>query len=182
MPNRQPGSCQARSAEGRPIGSAYVAVLAARGSGEPAKSAYRSSDERLIELSYGDASWALIAVHDKTSGPARRLVSSRDEIALTGGEPSLRVCDTSGPQDYDVTHGLPKLREPWVRSRSGCLTEFHYARAGEITPAMEFIAIREGSPPTSSATRWRAAGRSFPPTLTTSSLERIRQTSRLVAA
>ena len=36
------------------------------------------------------------------------------EIALAGGEPPLRVYDTSGPQGHDVKHGLPKLREPWV--------------------------------------------------------------------
>jgi phosphomethylpyrimidine synthase len=38
------------------------------------------------------------------------------EIALSGDEPSLRVYDTSGPQDCDVATGLPKLREPWVAS------------------------------------------------------------------
>ena len=31
-----------------------------------------------------------------------------------------------------------------MKSRSGWVTELHYARAGEITPEMEFIAIREG--------------------------------------
>jgi phosphomethylpyrimidine synthase len=83
------------------------------------------------------------------------------EIALStvpGGEPSsLRVYDTSGPQDHDVTAGLPKLREPWIRARlrssehrssfgaaGSCVTQLHYARKGEITPEMEFIAIREG--------------------------------------
>ncbi|HWF85699.1 MAG TPA: phosphomethylpyrimidine synthase ThiC, partial [Vicinamibacterales bacterium] len=95
------------------------------------------------------------------------------EIALGGGEAPIRVYDTSGPQDHDVTHGLPKLREPWVnartmgdarlepsrsgepslkRSRSGaahgCVTQLHYARKGEITQEMEFIALREGLPAT----------------------------------
>ena len=41
------------------------------------------------------------------------------EISLTGGEPPLRVYDTSGPHGHDVERGLPKLREPWVRSRAG---------------------------------------------------------------
>jgi hypothetical protein len=31
------------------------------------------------------------------------------EIALSGGEPPLRVYDTSGPEGHDVTVGLPKL-------------------------------------------------------------------------
>jgi phosphomethylpyrimidine synthase len=41
------------------------------------------------------------------------------EIALSGGEPPLRVYDTSGPQAQDVRQGLPRLREPWVRARGG---------------------------------------------------------------
>jgi phosphomethylpyrimidine synthase len=73
------------------------------------------------------------------------------EIALSGGEPPLRVYDTSGPQDHDVTNGLPKLREPWVAERQArrqgdAVTQLHFARKGEITPEMEFIAIREGLP------------------------------------
>jgi phosphomethylpyrimidine synthase len=39
------------------------------------------------------------------------------EIALSGGEPPLRVYDTSGPQGYDVRDGLPPLRREWIRSR-----------------------------------------------------------------
>ncbi len=84
------------------------------------------------------------------------------EIALGGGEAPVRVYDTSGPQEHDVKLGLPKLREPWVRARLGagpepdtrskpsrygeCVTQLHYARTGEITPEMEFIAVREGLP------------------------------------
>src|ERR1041384_5196876 len=70
------------------------------------------------------------------------------EIALERGASSIRVYDTSGPQDHDVKHGLPKLREPWVAarlngdarlkpSRSGsgeCVTQLHYARRGEMSP------------------------------------------------
>src|SRR3954465_14905143 len=70
------------------------------------------------------------------------------EIALSGGEPALRVYDTSGPQGHDVQRGLPKLRAPWVAGRRGqpCVTQLHYARKGEVTPEMEFIALREGLP------------------------------------
>ena len=39
------------------------------------------------------------------------------EISLSGGEPPLRVYDTSGPQGIDVEEGLPLLREAWVRER-----------------------------------------------------------------
>src|SRR5690606_31129873 len=53
----------------------------------------------------------------------RYLAGSRDirvpvrEIRLSGGEPSLSVYDTSGPQGYDVRQGLPGVREEWIRAR-----------------------------------------------------------------
>src|SRR5690606_9893234 len=99
------------------------------------------------------------------------------EIALDDSpdgtpNPPIRVYDTSGPQGYGVTEGLPPLREDWIRSRAvretgsdqvlglempdtlrrsvlrgtGPVTQLHYARKGEITPEMEFIALREGLP------------------------------------
>jgi phosphomethylpyrimidine synthase len=97
------------------------------------------------------------------------------EIHLSGGEPPLRVYDTSGPLDVDVRIGLPPLREDWIRERDvretertrdsaagvempdglrrrtlrggGAVTQMAYARAGEITPEMEFVALREGMAP-----------------------------------
>jgi phosphomethylpyrimidine synthase len=68
------------------------------------------------------------------------------EVALGGGEPPLRVYDTSGPQDVDVRDGLPKLRRPWIeaRGRGPVVTQLHYARRGVVTPEMEFVALREG--------------------------------------
>src|SRR5687768_18460714 len=41
------------------------------------------------------------------------------EIALAGGEPPLRVYDTSGPERFDDTERLPALREAWIRERRG---------------------------------------------------------------
>ena len=72
------------------------------------------------------------------------------EVSLSGGEPAVRLYDTSGPQGHDVRAGLPKLREPWVAPRRGseCVTQLHYARRGEITEEMAFIATREGLPAT----------------------------------
>ncbi len=100
------------------------------------------------------------------------------EIALSGGEPPLRVYDSSGPQGHDVERGLPPLRRPWIVERDvvrtdgppgrqsqgsgglipaglrrhpyrggSCVTQLHYARLGEITPEMEFVALREGLDP-----------------------------------
>ncbi|MCZ6766143.1 MAG: phosphomethylpyrimidine synthase ThiC [bacterium] len=101
------------------------------------------------------------------------------EISLSGGEPPLRVYDTSGQQGEAVRGGLPPLRSQWIRGRNdveeveplavsfgkkddavipdglkrrrlrgtSTVTQMHYARRGEITPEMEFIAIREGMRP-----------------------------------
>ena len=103
----------------------------------------------------------------------------------------LRLYDTSGAHgDPDLTvaaeTGLPLLRTEWIaragrrrggrraraarpcaRASGAAVTQLHYARRGTVTPEMEFIAIREGvSPPSWSATRWPAGGRSSPPTST----------------
>ena len=66
------------------------------------------------------------------------------QVTLSGGEPPVRLYDTSGPAGHDARLGLPKLREEWVAPRrgAGCVTQLHYARRGEITPEMEFIALR----------------------------------------
>ena len=98
------------------------------------------------------------------------------EIGITNEAP-LRVYDTSGPQDGDVHEGLPSVRGEWIRSRGdveeveraehqasgsplipeklrrsvlcgkGSVTQLHYARRGEITPEMTFVALREGVEP-----------------------------------
>jgi phosphomethylpyrimidine synthase len=87
------------------------------------------------------------------------------EIALSGGQPPLRVYDTSGPRIADVREGVPALRAEWIRRRGDVVdtrqggarpvlraapgrivTQLHYARRGEVTPEMEFIAVREGLP------------------------------------
>ena len=79
------------------------------------------------------------------------------EITLSGGEPPMRVYDSSGPQGHDVRAGLPALRRDWIAERgevettaNGALrgasgvTQLHYARKGIVTAEMEFIAVREG--------------------------------------
>src|SRR5438094_6175384 len=43
------------------------------------------------------------------------------EVALSGGEPPLRVYDPSGPRQVDVRQGLPRLREAWIRARGDVL-------------------------------------------------------------
>ncbi len=128
-------------------------------------------------VAYGDAFPNSTRVY--TDGPHGIRVPMR-EISLSGGEPPLRVYDTSGPPGHDVREGLPPLREPWITARdvrvtgraatltpgrkddplelppglrrttrrgNGPVTQMHYARRGEVTPEMEFIALREGLDP-----------------------------------
>jgi phosphomethylpyrimidine synthase len=77
------------------------------------------------------------------------------EVHLTTGD-SVVLYDTSGPYTddtvtTDVNAGLPKLRAPWIVERANdgtpAVTQLAYARRGEITPEMEFVAIREGMSP-----------------------------------
>jgi phosphomethylpyrimidine synthase len=73
------------------------------------------------------------------------------EIELGGGEPTLRVYDTSGPEGVDPRKGLPARRAPWIEGRpagpGGNVTQLHHARAGRITEEMRFVALRENVEP-----------------------------------
>jgi phosphomethylpyrimidine synthase len=110
------------------------------------------------------------------------------EVCLHGGEPPVRLYDTSGPwtdrdAEPDIKQGLAPLRRPWIvgradveelpgptsayrrqrdddpalggvrfasvrrplRARPGrIVTQMRYARRGDVTPEMEFVALREG--------------------------------------
>jgi len=109
------------------------------------------------EPSYGSAFPNSTKVY--LPGPQGIRVPMR-EIALSGGEPPLRVYDSSGPQGVEALDGLPTIRDVWIRERlaaagrsapprlraPGPITQLHYARRGEITPEMEFVALREAVP------------------------------------
>ena len=76
------------------------------------------------------------------------------KISLTPPNEALPVYDTSGPYtdpsvSIDLKKGLPPLRKSWIdaRGRAGRVTQMHYAKRGEITAEMEYVAIREGVPP-----------------------------------
>jgi phosphomethylpyrimidine synthase len=72
------------------------------------------------------------------------------EIPLTTGD-TFRLYDTSGPLGGDPRLGLPPRRAPWIARREARgdtnFSQLHYARRGEITEEMRFIAIREGVTP-----------------------------------
>jgi len=97
------------------------------------------------------------------------------EILLEDGDGAgvFRVYDSSGPYTdpevrTDVRVGLPSVRGAWIRERGdveeysgagatarplraragAAVTQMHYARRGEVTPEMEFVALREGVEPT----------------------------------
>ena len=103
------------------------------------------------------------------------------EVELSGGEPAVRLYDTSGYHSdpalaVNVREGLPPVRAHWIHERGdveayegrslgidvpgfgvrrrplrakggAAVTQMAYARRGEITPEMEFCAIREGCAP-----------------------------------
>jgi phosphomethylpyrimidine synthase len=130
----------------------------------------------VLDSDYGDSFPSSRKVY--VDGPAGVRVPMR-EISLSGGEPPLRVYDTSGPLGVDVREGLPALRAEWIGKRgdvvetersyrpidgtpviemppslqrhalrgTGPVTQMYYARRGEITPEMEFAALREGMSP-----------------------------------
>jgi len=86
------------------------------------------------------------------------------EVALTNGERHV-LYDTSGAYGdpnltTDLARGLDAVRTDWIESRgdtilsangkrrakdSANVTQMHYARRGEITSEMEFVALREGA-------------------------------------
>ena len=73
------------------------------------------------------------------------------EVVLTSGD-VVSLYDVSGPHTdpgHDGGHLLPPLREAWIadrRARGGGITQRAAARRGEITPEMEFAALREDVP------------------------------------
>ncbi|HEY3035013.1 MAG TPA: phosphomethylpyrimidine synthase ThiC, partial [Streptosporangiaceae bacterium] len=84
---------------------------------------------------------------DAGSGDGARLSVPVRRIRVSGGEPPVDVYDTFGPRDVDPVKGLPRLRQPWIDRRLARgdrnFSQMHYARRGEITEEMRFVALRE---------------------------------------
>ncbi|MCP5020894.1 MAG: phosphomethylpyrimidine synthase ThiC [bacterium] len=102
---------------------------------ESFETSFPSSHKVFVEVEHGP--WILRV-------PKRR-------IHLSGDESALDVYDTTGPQGIDVTKGVPPLRKEWIAARESGggsnVSQMHYARRGEITPEMTFVAEREGVSP-----------------------------------
>jgi phosphomethylpyrimidine synthase len=110
-------------------------------------------------------------------GPRPDMRIPAKEVELAEGSGRFRLYDTSGPhadRDIDVKHGLDPLRDKWILERGDVesreprrqvkgfdgsrsvlrakpghtVTQMHYARRGDITAEMEYIAVREGCEPT----------------------------------
>jgi phosphomethylpyrimidine synthase len=103
-------------------------------------------------------------IHSDLRVPFREIAlrPTRSHNGQSEANPPVRVYDCSGPWGDEnfkgnVREGLPSLRRDWVlrrgdveehngslRAKPGkIVTQLHYARAGVVTPEMEFIAIRE---------------------------------------
>jgi len=79
--------------------------------------------------------------------PLRRCwIDGRGDVEqLDGSSSAYRRERESDPSTEAIR--FPELRKPF-RAREGCTaTQMHYARRGEITPEMEFVALREGCEP-----------------------------------
>jgi phosphomethylpyrimidine synthase len=85
------------------------------------------------------------------AGPRPDIRVPVKEVPLTSGE-MFTLYDTSGPygdQGLDGGQPLPPLRAAWISERGAsgnCVTQRAAARRGEITPEMQFAAVREGVP------------------------------------
>jgi len=73
------------------------------------------------------------------------------EVCLGGGQPPVRLYDTTGPQGVTPGQGLPLVRKAWVERREARgdknHSQMYYARKGEITEEMRYVALREACAP-----------------------------------
>ncbi len=145
-------------------------------------------------------------IYETGSRPDIRVPFREIPLDPASGEEAVVVYDTSGPYTdpeaaIDITCGLPRIREAWIRERgdteeyegrpvrpedNGAVserylapefpirhrplrakpgrrpTQLEYARAGIITPEMEFVAIRENMKLAKARELARRAGRPLP--------------------
>ena len=142
-----------------------VRHTAGRECGCPPPSSARNSDDVCRRLRFGLPELEEKSTSKDAAGIVRLGVPMR-EIALSGGEPPLRVYDTSGPRDVDVRQGLPLSRRDWVMARGevdgGSAQFVQTTWAREMPPAIAgrtrlALKARPGRGVTQLALRARAA-------------------------
>ena len=133
-------------------------------------------------FTYADAFPNSRKAHDEQTvatphGDLRLRVPVR-EVSLGGGEPPSGSTTRAARRATTRAQGLPKLREPWIAPRRGArgraaVTQLHYAPQGR-DHARDGVhrARARACPPSSSATRSRAAAPSSRPTSITRSSSR----------
>jgi phosphomethylpyrimidine synthase len=124
---------------------ANAAKVAQNGNGKRLATITSDPVEGLTPLGELPASERAYLIDGDLRVPVRRVT------VADGAEPPLDVYDTSGPRTVDLHQGLPKLRQPWIDRRIARgdvnFSQMHYARLGEITEEMRFVALRENVAP-----------------------------------
>jgi phosphomethylpyrimidine synthase len=90
-------------------------------------------------------------VHEGLPALRRRWIVERGDVEAYEGrkvEPEDDGYLTEGAREYarqnERFEAYPGLRRPPLRARAGrAVSQMHYARRGEVTPEMEFVALRE---------------------------------------
>jgi phosphomethylpyrimidine synthase len=108
-----------------------------------------------VPLSDGEPPVRLYDTSGPGSDPRLGLPPLRRVWALAGGDVEEYEGRRQDPRDDGraAVRGAPAERfegerRPPLRARPGrCVTQLHYARRGDVTPEMEFVAIREGVAP-----------------------------------
>ncbi len=114
------------------------------------KTAYSVKKDQTVSIEKGSVTTGPFPSSRKVYIPGKmypeiRVALREVDLDPSANEPPVRVYDTSGPysdpkSDIDIRKGLPKLE--WRKKKKG-KTQLTYARAGIITPEMEYVAIRE---------------------------------------
>ena len=100
---------------------------------------------REISLAGGETP---LRVYD-TSGPhghdvEHGLPKLREPWVSARLKPARSMSDATARADRTAKASDPERSAPALAKR--CVTQLHYARKGEITPEMEFVAVREALP------------------------------------
>ena len=77
-------------------------------------------------------------------------ITGREDVEVHGGarQPTLRDDGRAAVRRGQAAPVMTVELRPPLRAKPGCrVTQLHYARRGEVTPEMEFVAVREGLEP-----------------------------------